>query len=111
MSFQPNAGSAFAEIPAEKASDFIAHNAELFVLDVRTEGEWNQGHIPCAIHIDVYGFESHVDELPEDKNRPILCFCAHGIRSAAACHFMAELGYGRLYNVEGGMSRYTGEVV
>ena len=105
------AGSPYTEIPAEKASDFISDTPELVILDVRTEGEWHQGHIPNAIHIDIHGFESHVEALPEDKSRPIICFCAHGVRSAAACHILAELGYGCLYNADGGMSQYTGEVV
>ena len=105
------AGSPYSEIPAEKAADFISDTAELVILDVRTEGEWRQGHIPNAIHIDIHGFESRVDELPEDKSRPIICFCAHGVRSAAACQILAQFGYGCLYNVDGGMSGYTGEVV
>ena len=104
------AGSPYTEIPAEKAADFISDTPELVILDVRTEGEWHHGHIPNAIHIDIHGFESHVDELPEDTSRPIICFCAHGVRSAAACQILAELDYRRLYNVDGGMSGYTGEV-
>lgn len=104
-------GSPYSEIPSEKAADYISNFLEPFILDVRTEGEWRQGHIANAIHIDIREFESHVDKLPEDKSRPIVCFCAHGVRSAAACQIMIELGYRRLYNVEGGMSRYSGEVV
>ena len=104
-------GSPYTEIPSEQAADFISDSLEPVILDVRTEGEWRQGHIPNAIHIDIRGFESHVDKLPEDKSRPIVCFCAHGVRSAAACQILMELGYRRLYNVDGGMSRYTGEVV
>jgi len=105
------AGSPYTEIPAEKAADFISDTPELIILDVRTEGEWRHGHIPNAIHIDIHGFASHVDKLPEDKSRPIICFCAHGGRSAAACQILAQFGYGCLYNVDGGMSGYTGEVV
>jgi len=105
------AGSPYTEIPAEKAADFISDTPELVILDVRTKGEWRHGHIPNAIHIDVHGFESHVEKLPKDKSRPIICFCAHGVRSASACQILAQLGYGSLYNVGGGMSGYTGEVV
>ena len=101
----------YTEIPAEKASDFISETPELVILDVRTEGEWRYGHISNSIHIDIHGFESRVHELPKDRSRPIICFCAHGVRSAVACQILAELGYGSLYNVDGGMSRYTGEIV
>lgn len=104
-------GSPYTEIPAEKAADFISSTPEVAILDVRTDGEWRLGHIPNAIHIDIQGFESHVDKLPQDKSRPIICFCAHGVRSDAACQILAQLGYACLFNVDGGMSRYTGEVV
>ena len=105
------AGRAYTEIPAEKAADFISDTPDLVILDVRTEGEWRYGHISNAIHIDIYGFESRMHELPDDTSRPIICVCAHGVRSAVACQILAERGYERLYNVDGGMSRYTGEIV
>ena len=101
----------YKEISTQQVADLISENADHVVLDVRTAGELRYGHIPNVLHIDIQGFESHVDELPEDKSRPIICICAHGIRSAAACEILAELGYAHLYNMTGGMSVYTGEVI
>lgn len=99
------------EIHGSQAAQFITDTPELFILDVRTEGEWFGGHIDGSTLIDVREFDEGLDQLPVDKERPIVCFCAHGIRSAAACNYMAQLGYTRLYNVEGGFSLYTGELV
>ena len=105
------AGYPFTEIPAEEAPDFIANTPDVLILDVRTDAEWSGGHIPDATHMDIREFESHMGELPSDKDRPVICFCAGGARSAAACHMMSEQGYTRLYNVVGGMNRYPGETV
>jgi len=104
-------GSPFTEIPSDEAPELIAHTPDILVLDVRTQAEWSGGHIADALHIDVQQFESRISELPSDKDRPIICFCAAGARSAAACHMMSERGYTRLYNVVGGMNRYPGETV
>ena len=104
-------GSPYMQIQAENAAAFISNTPGIVILDVRTDEEWRLGHTPNAIHIDIREFESHGHELPEDKSQPIICFCAHGHRSDAACQFLVELGFGCLYNVDGGMSGYTGEVV
>ena len=73
------------------------------VLDVRTKGEFDAGHIPGAINIDVNdpAFEKRVAALPKD--RPYLVNCRSGARSARACEKMLGYGFGELYNIEGGI--------
>jgi rhodanese-related sulfurtransferase len=73
------------------------------VLDVRTKAEFDAGHIPGAINIDVNDpqFEKKVTAL--EKDRPYLVNCRSGARSARACERMSRMGFEELYNLEGGI--------
>ena len=82
------------------------------ILDVRTEEETLDGVIPNALNIDIYkgqGFIYEVDELDKSKNYYV--YCKAGSRSEQACRIMNELGFENTYNLVGGFSPWTGEVV
>lgn len=86
------------------------HNAVL--LDVRTEGEYYQGHIPNSILIDIYkgqGFIYKIDELDKSKNYYV--YCRSGARSGQACRIMNKLGFDNAYNLVGGIINWKGDIV
>src|SRR3954468_14892505 len=72
------------------------------VLDVRTKREFEAGHIPGAVNIDVNApdFDKKVAKL--DKSKTYLVHCAGGVRSVKACEKLAPLKFENLYNLEGG---------
>ena len=76
------------------------------VLDVRTKKEYREGHIPGSVMIDFTedDFEQQVAKL--DKDKTYLVHCASGGRSARACKKMEQLGFKKLYNLEGGMGAW-----
>ena len=76
------------------------------VLDVRTKKEYREGHIPGSVLIDFNAddFEQQVAKL--DKSKTYLVHCASGGRSARACKKMDQLGFQKLYNLEGGMGAW-----
>lgn len=76
------------------------------VLDVRTKEEYRKGHIPGSVLIDFTAddFEQQVAKL--DKSKTYLVHCAVGGRSARACKKMDQLGFQKLYNLEGGMGAW-----
>jgi phage shock protein E len=76
------------------------------VLDVRTKEEYREGHIPGSVLIDFNAddFEQQVAKL--DKSKTYLVHCAAGGRSARACKKMDQLGFQKLYNLEGGMGAW-----
>jgi phage shock protein E len=73
------------------------------VLDVRSTKEYQAGHMPSAVNIDVNAldFEKKVKAL--DPNKTYLVHCAAGGRSAKACDKLSKLNFKDLYNLEGGM--------
>jgi rhodanese-related sulfurtransferase len=57
------------------------------ILDVRTQREWDAGHIENSIHIPLSELKNRVDEVKQ-LNKPIIACCASGVRSAKAAKFL-----------------------
>lgn len=73
----------------------------IVIVDVRTPGEFKQGHIAGAENMDLFGtkFEDQVARLPRDK--PVLLYCRTGNRSAGAADLLKEAGLKVLHMNEG----------
>jgi rhodanese-related sulfurtransferase len=99
-----------AKVQNVKADEFDtkrkADTNSTVVLDVRTKEEYQKGHIPGSVLIDFTAedFEQKVAKL--DKDKTYLVHCASGGRSARACKKMEQLGFIKLYNLEGGMAAW-----
>ena len=74
------------------------------LLDVREQDEWQEGHLPGAVHVPRGNLESRVEALIPDKSREIVIYCAVGARSAFAAKSLAELGYTNVASMAGGFS-------
>jgi rhodanese-related sulfurtransferase len=80
----------------------MATNKQNVILDVRTVREFQAGHIPGAINLDVMSpmFEKKAAAL--DKSKTYLVHCASGVRSARACDKLGKLDFLKLYNLPAG---------
>lgn len=78
-----------------------------FVLDVRTPGEFAQGHVPGAVNIDMQDLPTRLAELEPHKGKDIAVICAVGGRSDSATSFLREKGYGTASNVLGGTQAWA----
>jgi hydroxyacylglutathione hydrolase len=74
------------------------------VLDVRTAGEWDAGHIENAVHIPLPGLPRRTGSLGKDSRLAIIC--GSGYRSSIAASFLQAQGFSRVQNVMGGMGAY-----
>lgn len=74
------------------------------VLDVRTPGEWERGHVAEAMHIPLSQLESRLDEVP---HKPLAVLCGSGYRSAIAYSLLEQAGHERMVNVRGGWGAYA----
>jgi molybdopterin/thiamine biosynthesis adenylyltransferase/rhodanese-related sulfurtransferase len=92
------------EISTIEASELL-HSSEgpLFV-DVRETDEWEEGHIPGALHVSRGRLESRIEGLIPDKRRPLLVYCSVGARSAFATKALLEMGYEDVTNLAGGFT-------
>ncbi len=73
-------------------------------VDVREQDEWDEGHIPGALHIPRGNLESRIEAALGDRSRPLVVYCASGNRSAFAVETLAELGYEHAASLSGGFS-------
>ena len=82
-------------------------------IDVREQDEWQEGHIPGAVHIPRGHLESRVEGVAPDKDAPIVIYCAAANRSAFAAETLGELGYSSAHSLAGGFTdwkRNGGEI-
>ena len=85
--------SVYVNITAEEAKQIMDSEEGYIILDVRTQEEYDQGHIPGAVLIPNTEIEARAeDELP-DKDQLILVYCRSGNRSKKAAEILVELGY------------------
>ena len=84
-----------------EASDIenLVKNKE-FLLDVREEYEYQDGHIKGAVNLPLREILGKKDSLPKDKD--IYVYCRSGHRSADAVNFLKSLGFEKVHNIEGG---------
>jgi rhodanese-related sulfurtransferase len=74
------------------------------MVDVRTTREWNAGHAPFALHVQLTDLAARMHRLP--KGRPVVVVCRSGSRSRSACRSLAAAGYD-VVNLRGGMASWS----
>ena len=99
-----NKEAEYMNITAEEAKKIMDTESEYVVLDVRTEEEFAQGHIPGAILIPDYAIREKAETALPDKDALILVYCRSGRRSKNAAQILAELGYSNIREFGGIMS-------
>lgn len=108
--------SAFAQsydnLTTDAASQLIKNNegnTSFIVLDVRTPEEFTQGHIKNSQNIDFYNsnFSQEISKL--EKKNLYLVYCRSGRRSAGAAEQMKALGFEKVANMLGGITKWSSE--
>ena len=102
-------GAVYVNITAEEAKQIMDNEEGYIILDVRTQEEYDQGHIPGAIVISHEKIEEKAEEVLTDKEQLILVYCRSGRRSKIAAEALVELGYTNIKEF-GGISDWPYEV-
>ena len=104
-----------AGLPIERVEQLSATELDLLrqdrpemqILDVRTDAEWAEGHIPGARHAPLgSSFPATVPELGLDATRPVAVVCGSGYRSSIAASLLQQRGFVRALNLLGGMDAW-----
>lgn len=97
--------SAFENIsPKQAAAEFSEKKA--VIVDVREDSEWQEQHIPGAIHIPLGQLKSRLSELEPYKNSQIITQCRSGGRSAKAADQLTAAGFANVQNLDGGIQAW-----
>ena len=86
-------GAVYVNITAEEAKQIIDSEEGYIILDVRTQEEYDEGHIPGAIVISHEEIAEKAEGVLTDKEQLILVYCRSGRRSKFAAEALVELGY------------------
>jgi rhodanese-related sulfurtransferase len=101
------------KLPASLAYEDLAslladESANVLLLDVRTQAEFDQGHIAGAVLSPFDALETMFKE--QDKSRPIVVYCRSGNRSSTALRTLTRMGYTNVSDF-GGINRWRGSFV
>lgn len=90
--------------PVEAASK--SKNGEAVIVDVREKDEWDEEHIPDAVHMSRGTIELDIEEKVPDTNATIICHCGGGGRSALAAETLQKMGYKNVRSMAGGFKAW-----
>ncbi len=91
----------------------LQKNPGFLILDVRSKGEHydtsqnlglNLGHFNNALNIDIRELPARINELAAYKDKPIFVHCSHSQRSRRVSKMLADSGYAKVFNINGGVS-------
>lgn len=78
------------------------------LLDVRSRGEYQSGHIPGSIHFDLNDINRAASTI-KSKDAPLYVYCLSGARSRMAVNALSGMGYTHVSNI-GGIGTYAGAI-
>ena len=92
------------ELTPEDVHDRQGNGDGAVLLDVREKDEVRQGYIEGAVSIPRGFLEIQVEGALSDKNRPVIAYCAGGVRSLLAAQTLKEMGYAEVYSMAEGFN-------
>jgi rhodanese-related sulfurtransferase len=90
--------------PTDAASK--TKSSDAVIVDVRERDEWDQEHIPDAVHMSRGMIELEVEDKFPDRNMTIICHCGGGGRSALAAESLQKMGYKNVRSMAGGLKAW-----
>lgn len=101
------------DLSQKQWTEQVANQEDVIIIDVRTPTEWSEGIIPNALLIDIYSGQHFVETINglQDKDANYYVYCRSGVRSHQTCNYMMQQGFSNVFNLEGGIMQYNGELV
>jgi rhodanese-related sulfurtransferase len=81
----------------------LINTEDAVVLDVRSDAEFDAGHIVGSVHVVETQLDSSMNRLQKYKSRPLIATCRSGQRAAAVAAKLRKLGFEKVYNLRGGI--------
>ncbi|MBP7510850.1 MAG: rhodanese-like domain-containing protein [Bacteroidia bacterium] len=106
--------SVYAQVKNLAQTDFanVVKKEKAIVMDVRTEGEVASGYIKgTTLFADVNSSDFNAKISKLDKSKTYIIYCRSGARSGKAANIMVQNGFKNVYNLNGGIMNWSGEVI
>ncbi|AZA92941.1 Thioredoxin C-1 [Chryseobacterium nakagawai] len=95
-----------SSLPAIEFSKKLGQTKDVQLVDVRTPGEFRNGHLKNAMNIDWSADDFNEKSKALDKSKPVFVYCMSGPRSMAAAAKLKEMGFKNVYEMQGGMMKW-----
>ncbi|SEM45506.1 thioredoxin [Chryseobacterium taichungense] len=95
-----------SNLSATEFSKKLNQTKDAQLVDVRTSGEFRNGHLKNAMNIDWTGGDFAEKAKALDKDKPVFVYCMSGPRSSAAAEKLTEMGFKNVYKMQGGMMKW-----
>jgi rhodanese-related sulfurtransferase len=99
-----DARSRVAETDVASIRQRLERGDRFHLVDIREDNEWEQGHLPGAIHIGKGVIERDIESRIPDPDAEIVLYCGGGYRSVLAADALQRMGYRRVVSMDGGYS-------
>ena len=86
----------------------LINREDAVVLDVRSDGEFNQGHIVNAVNIPQKSLDDQLSKLEKYRDRPIITACRNGQTALGVGNRLRKNGFEQVYNLAGGLMAWEG---
>jgi len=94
------------ELSVDEVQKLTSKNGKYLLLDVREKEEYREGHLEGSVSIPRGFLEMRVESAISEKSKPIIAYCAGGVRSLLAAKDMKEMGYQEVISMSGGYSAW-----
>ncbi len=101
-----NTNAAQAVISLISPADLNSVNKDIILIDVRTPQEFASGHLENAVNMNYFDGDFYAQLKTLDKNKPVYLYCKSGRRSANAAEKLEDMGFVKIYDLEGGTSNW-----
>jgi len=98
-----NARERVRETTVEDVKARLDRGESFLLIDVREDKEWEQDHLPQAVHIGKGIIERDIEVLVPDPDAPMVLYCGGGFRSALAADSLQRMGYRNVISMDGGI--------
>lgn len=95
------------ETNVEEVKKKMDRGDSFYLIDVREDREWNQSHLPKAIHLSKGIIERDIENIIPDTGAEIILYCGGGYRSALAADNLQKMGYTNVLSMDGGFKGWA----
>ncbi len=99
-------GTAGSVLSAKEFEQKMRELPNAVILDVRTPGEFNGGHLERAVNVDWNSSSFDQNTARFDKSAPVMVYCLSGARSASAARHMRQIGFKNVLEMDGGVMKW-----